>query len=147
MDPTWWCSLPTITTGFDQAASAWVSAWETTTIRPLHDVCDIVADAVEDTLYLAWQGETVGDVAKPRPPRHHRPPPEPVPRAEVVPAADRGFEDVVTIGTYTRRERRALIARFKQKKLRRSKPFEGYACRRISANRRPRVGGRFVKSA
>lgn len=56
-------------------------------------------------------------------------------------------DDIITIGTYTRAERRANIARFHKKRLKRNykKNHFVYHCRRKFANSRKRVGGKFVK--
>jgi hypothetical protein len=55
-------------------------------------------------------------------------------------------ENVVSIGTYTRAERRKKIERYRRK--RKTRIFGGkvrYKCRQNFAQHRPRVGGRFVK--
>lgn len=52
----------------------------------------------------------------------------------------------VVIGTYTRAQRAAKIARFKQKKANRHFNKKVlYGCRKSFADARPRVGGRFIK--
>lgn len=52
----------------------------------------------------------------------------------------------VSIGEYTRAERRAKLIKFKEKKRRGIEiGFVRYKCRKNFADKRPRVGGRFVK--
>lgn len=56
-----------------------------------------------------------------------------------------GPDDVITIGIYTRAERAAKIARFRQKRERRNFSKRVlYGSRKRFADSRPRVGGRFV---
>lgn len=55
-------------------------------------------------------------------------------------------DDVVTCGEYTRAERRLKVERYRAKRERRSfKKQIMYECRKTFADKRPRVGGRFVK--
>eukprot|EP00808_Paulinella_micropora_P001656 g43081.t1 len=55
-------------------------------------------------------------------------------------------DDLVTVGQYTRAERRAKIAYFKEKWHRsKSEKFVRYRIRSRFASNRPRIGGRFVK--
>lgn len=58
------------------------------------------------------------------------------------------FEDRITCGAYTKKERREKIERFKQKRRKQQMAPDRkvlYTCRKVFANKRPRVGGRFVK--
>lgn len=73
------------------------------------------------------------------------PPSPPSPLPLVADVKDTEDDGKVSIGIYTRAERRAKIERFKQKKNRRN--FDKkilYACRKSFADSRPRIGGRFV---
>lgn len=54
--------------------------------------------------------------------------------------------DIITIGIYTRAERREKIRRYKQKRRNPVKKKILYQCRKRFADIRERVGGRFVKS-
>lgn len=59
---------------------------------------------------------------------------------------DEDDDDVVTCGEYTRAERRLKIQRYRAKRERRTfKKQIMYECRKTFADKRPRVGGRFVK--
>jgi hypothetical protein len=53
-------------------------------------------------------------------------------------------DNEIVCGTYTRAERRAKIARYKAKKERRNFHTVHYSCRKEFADKRPRVGGRFI---
>jgi hypothetical protein len=56
------------------------------------------------------------------------------------------LDSEVSIGEYTRAERRAKLIKFKEKKKRGIEiGFVRYKCRKNFADKRPRVGGRFVK--
>lgn len=95
----------------------------------------------------------------PKPPSVHPPPAPPIKEPDLsglvelegaVPSSSEDTRDPqddskVTVGIYTRAERRAKIERFKEKKNRRN--FDKkilYACRKSFADSRPRIGGRFV---
>lgn len=55
-------------------------------------------------------------------------------------------ESLVLIGRYTRKERRAKVAAYLQKRMQRSLAKKViYGCRKMFADARPRIGGRFVK--
>jgi len=55
-------------------------------------------------------------------------------------------DHVITIGTYTRAERKQKIARFLEKRAKRLARLKkgGYECRSRFAVARPRIGGRFI---
>jgi len=56
-------------------------------------------------------------------------------------------DELVTIGVYTKAQRRAKIIRYREKRDRRTfKRKVLYTCRKAFADTRPRVGGRFVKT-
>jgi len=56
-------------------------------------------------------------------------------------------DNIVSVGVYTKAQRRAKIFRYRQKKDRRTgKRIVIYTCRKAFADQRPRVGGRFVKN-
>jgi len=74
---------------------------------------------------------------------------EPISLVPPVPLQPEDPEDmVVSIGEYTRAERRRKIQRFKQKQKNRTFTKKIiYKCRQTFAQSRPRVGGRFVSAA
>ena len=56
-------------------------------------------------------------------------------------------DDIITIGIYTKAERREKIKRYKEKKRNPVKNRVLYQCRKRFADTRERVGGRFVKKS
>jgi hypothetical protein len=67
-------------------------------------------------------------------------------RSPQEPYPDPTNDDVIPFGAYTRAQRKAKIARFREKKKRMNYGKKiMYACRKEFADSRPRVGGRFVK--
>ena len=56
-------------------------------------------------------------------------------------------DDIITIGIYTKAERREKIRRYKEKRRNHAKKRVLYKCRKRFADTRERVGGRFVKKS
>lgn len=64
----------------------------------------------------------------------------------IIKSSSHDDDDIITIGIYTKSERREKIKRYKEKKRNPAKNRILYQCRKRFADTRERVGGRFVKS-